>query len=143
MAKIFFSDIQSVTLNYHTPRLMFISKKSKGGVHLQSAFKLKLTEKIKHSFLSSCKGARKILLSVCFFVKEGGGYQKPKTLFFAFFPTLLAIFDQLCSLFVHFKPYLIQKNIIFSPFRNFFPEKLSRLSVKGGGRGFFGKMIFC
>ena len=44
---------------------MFISKKSKGGVHLQSAFKLKLTEKIKHSFLSSCKGVRKILLSVC------------------------------------------------------------------------------
>ena len=63
---------------------MFISKKSKGGVHLQSAFKLKLTEKIKHSFLSSCKGARKILLSVCFFVKEGGGIPKIKN--FVFLP---------------------------------------------------------
>ena len=70
------------TLNYHTPRLMFISKKSKGGVHLQSAFKLKLTEKIKHSFLSSCKGARKILLSVCFFVKEGRGDTKNQKLCF-------------------------------------------------------------
>ena len=62
---------------------MFISKKSKGGVHLQSAFKLKLTEKIKHSFLSSCKGSFQKLLSRFFPLRWGGGTPHSAKLFWA------------------------------------------------------------
>merc|ERR1712213_289412 len=57
----------------------------------------------------------------------------PKTLFFAFFNAFLALFGPLYGLFGPFLTLFYEKTSFLALLGKNFPEKLSGLSVKGGG----------
>merc|ERR1711973_996993 len=57
----------------------------------------------------------------------------PKTLFFAFFYAFLALFGPLYGLFGPFLTLFNEKTSFLALLGKNFPEKLSGLSVKGGG----------